>query len=971
MNLEQFLDRIIAPGNFFAVAYKGDWPGIAHRFFPRTDIADAARYLSWATNKGWETWYAMASFTSATIQEKDGRKKLIGPRTQDNAQALKTFWVDADIKRVGDKKDPARVFADEGEVIAWVGAFTKATGIPRPNVWVKSGYGLHLYWTYQHALDRAAWQPYAEAFKAALVRHGFKGDINVVADSARILRPPDTWNYKVQGQPASCYEFYPSKLTAPDYPNPVLLDAIEKLGFYTAPPPTLQAHPPTTVVARSSNTPVANNAKAGMSARPRDFALIAANCEQVHHSLQAGGTGDSRDLWFHLVTLTVFCENGRAWAHAVSQDDPRYTQAETDREFDAAERDHQVKGIGPPLCKTFDADRPGVCQGCPHFTSPQITSPFHLGLLTTTGNPDELPTGYRRHGGWIERIADKEWKQVVEGDFDHLLLDRWEGGYRLGFNYLPPNGGVESTFVADYELEPRAIKRILSPRGIPIHWESGPAVGRLFMSWIEKLRRECHVRAQPLPSFGWAKDGGFSFGGVCYRAGGIEEPAPGADPAILSYYTPQGDLARWKASAAFVIDAIPELHTAAAISFGAPLMEFAGEDGACLSFVGESGVGKTSAFRVGASVWGEPRQTMLSLDDTDNAKAMQMGQVRALPMYWDEAQVTDEERVKRLIDQLHKLTQGRDKARLTATTQVRTPGEWRTLFAFNTNNSVSDRIAAQLGHTDATLLRVLEITIRRKALPYDPQAGARVMALTKHYGVAGRVYAQYLAANTGALPALVTKVKGVVTQRLGATNTDERFYVAAAAAIITGALIAKQLQLVDFDVPGIMGVLCAAIRDARVTRQQHVPSSPRLRLRDLLDDFLAHHEPERIVTRTILPPGPKALRQPMNTLVVPSNSLKGGLAYQLAVEDRLLRISTEHWKKWAVHLKGESYNSLWQQMDALWTIKLNCRGILGADTIFRTHKRYFEVSLDHTDLQDLCEGYDATPGSGPKVVPIR
>ena len=240
MNLEDFLNRIVAPGNWLAIAYRDSatppaWSGLAQRFYPRADIKDAATYLRWASGvKQWDTWFALASFDQAALNQRGN--KYIGKRNRENAYQIKSFWADADIKAAHDGKDPAKVFASEIEVVTWAKTFSKATGVPIPNIWIKSGYGLHLYWSFEDALDVATWRGYAEALKAALITHKFLGDVNVVADAARILRPPETQNFKVPAVPVPCFEFYPQRLTQPDYPNVALLPILGKLPTYKAAP---------------------------------------------------------------------------------------------------------------------------------------------------------------------------------------------------------------------------------------------------------------------------------------------------------------------------------------------------------------------------------------------------------------------------------------------------------------------------------------------------------------------------------------------------------------------------------------------------------------------------------------------------------------------------------------------------------------------------------------------------------------
>ena len=112
MDLEQFLDRMVAPGNFLALSTKGD-RGLFNSFFPRDNLAAAAGHIHHHCDTlGRDTWYAVASYTSANL---DGNYYK-GFRGKANVQALKLFWYDADISRMGDGKDPSKTYTDDKEV---------------------------------------------------------------------------------------------------------------------------------------------------------------------------------------------------------------------------------------------------------------------------------------------------------------------------------------------------------------------------------------------------------------------------------------------------------------------------------------------------------------------------------------------------------------------------------------------------------------------------------------------------------------------------------------------------------------------------------------------------------------------------------------------------------------------------------------------------------------------------------------
>jgi hypothetical protein len=68
--------------------------------------------------------------------------------------------------------------------------------MPRPNLVVHSGGGLHVYWVLARALTPADWQPLAFALAEATKQHGLKCDTQCTVDRARVLRIPGTLNTK-------------------------------------------------------------------------------------------------------------------------------------------------------------------------------------------------------------------------------------------------------------------------------------------------------------------------------------------------------------------------------------------------------------------------------------------------------------------------------------------------------------------------------------------------------------------------------------------------------------------------------------------------------------------------------------------------------------------------------------------------------------------------------------------------------
>ncbi len=61
---------------------------------------------------------------------------------------------------------------------------------------VASGGGLHCYWPLEETIEVAVWKPVAENFKRLCAQEELRIDNTVTADSARVLRLPETFNFK-------------------------------------------------------------------------------------------------------------------------------------------------------------------------------------------------------------------------------------------------------------------------------------------------------------------------------------------------------------------------------------------------------------------------------------------------------------------------------------------------------------------------------------------------------------------------------------------------------------------------------------------------------------------------------------------------------------------------------------------------------------------------------------------------------
>jgi AAA domain/Primase C terminal 2 (PriCT-2) len=209
---------------------KPPWTGRAVR-----SVKEATKVIEWALSKPDTRDIYVCLSTQRLAEEKTsqtGWKYYTPIRNQENAVRLKTLWLDIDAYKPNSEKG----YGTMEEAVAALDNFLKATSLPRPTMFVASGGGLHVYWTMDRALTPEEWLRLAYALVEATQREGLKCDREISADSARVLRIPNTLNRKTD-PPREV------RLAGPRQDFDYLVERIEKaLEPYKVPVPTFTPH---------------------------------------------------------------------------------------------------------------------------------------------------------------------------------------------------------------------------------------------------------------------------------------------------------------------------------------------------------------------------------------------------------------------------------------------------------------------------------------------------------------------------------------------------------------------------------------------------------------------------------------------------------------------------------------------------------------------------------------------------------
>lgn len=465
------------------------------------------------------------------------------------------------------------------------------------------------------------------------------------------------------------------------------------------------------------------------------------------------------------------------------------------------------------------------------------------------------------------------------------------------------NGKVTATFNPGLTQSFTEFKSLLMDRGIIATGEEYKHLQELVVEWLKKIQDAQKVK-RSFTHLGWmevdTKLIGFALGDTAYYPDGSKENgikiSSGTGVPIARHYYPQGDLTKWKSISAFLSQqGRPELMSIIATSFGSPLMKFSGHSGAVVSIVSTaSGVGKSTALSLAQSVWASPKAAIHSAADTSMSLSAKMGFTKDLPAYWDD--IKGEGTFKQFAETIYHITQGKEKSRLTAGAELREVQNWNCLAVVAANDSIIDIVKRFGKGTDAGAARIFEIRLEKR--PEHSQTATFFDQCTSNYGVAGEVYATWLAQNHDKAKEAVEKMSAALSSELD-MQSEERFWIAAMSVMLVGATIAKSLGLVNFDLASLGAFLKAQflrLRSGKTEQMREGDAGP------MVADLIMDHQ---VTTLRIDAMPWKNATKPAITRA-PKN---GDVDIMIADKDGILRVRRARFVEWCRD-KGHSHSTL-------------------------------------------------------------
>lgn len=162
---------------------------------PTRSLKEFMSLLNWVmTRANTRDVYFCLSLQGKTATNSKG--SVIASRFAEDALLIKSLWLDLDVKGPSDGHDTKKGYASIEDALKALADFRAQSGMPKPNAYIASGGGVHVYWIMEQSLTREQWQPIANGLKTAAINFGLKCDIGCTIDAARVLRVPGTFNYK-------------------------------------------------------------------------------------------------------------------------------------------------------------------------------------------------------------------------------------------------------------------------------------------------------------------------------------------------------------------------------------------------------------------------------------------------------------------------------------------------------------------------------------------------------------------------------------------------------------------------------------------------------------------------------------------------------------------------------------------------------------------------------------------------------
>jgi hypothetical protein len=823
-------------------------------------------------------------------------------RKADDCLYVRSFFIDLD---VGEGKE----FATKEDAHAGIESILIQTGLPEP-VRIDSGGGIHAYWIMDTDIPKDEWKSAAEVFKALCLKYAAIDPV-VTADAARIMRCPETFNYK----------------TGTPRPTSVITDEIHVYSWAEfkvflmggeADAPPVEA-PSSEVMDILASVPkgLDDDTKEMLKLDnfPRKFSVLAqksvdeeGGCAQIKFMCENAATLEE-PMWFAGLSIAKFCDDGATAIHELSEDHPDYNYGKTEEKAS--------RFPAPRTCGWFIDNFPERCDGCQH--KGKITSPISLAREFTPAKanteesvwevsdskavpdfPDFLiPYVRGQYGGIYFIPAPKIDKKGVKHQDDPILIlthnlypitrmvSPHDGECLLMRLELPKDGYREFLLPMKHVYAKEAFKAIMSSNGVFFNSVYDQHLMNYIVKWGQYLQTTEKAQQMRM-QMGWTQERtdpewekrSFVIGKkeITHKGETVDAPSSPFVKGLARHFTQHGTYQKWRESMDFLNNPGFELHSFASMcGFGSPLMPYTSTSGVVISLTGKSGNAKTGAMYAGLSIFGNPKDLSV-VKATDNGLTGRYLGLHSLMFGLDEV---GDKKADELGNLIHNVSHGKAKIRMQGSVNAERDYEMSaSLIALLTSNhGLYSILEAKKLSLDGEAARLIEFAVKKPPMmDKDGTLGTKIFDPFRYnYGHAGPMF----------IKEIITRGDNYVLDYIHAWEerflkdfgvyTEYRFYQNAAAANFTGATIANEHGITGYDIERVYAKTVEAMIDIRekVVKVNHTdyPS--------LLGDFINKNMANILVLkdgRTTMEP-------------------RGQIVARIVSEESLLQVSKAEFKK--------------------------------------------------------------------------
>ena len=970
MDAKSFLAAILPSQGYYVVAHYNQKHPERNEEHVVTTIDEAVAKAFDLDARGKDAFYGLGSLENYSVQIQKLNKQTgqfytaTAHRVKQNIKYINVIFVEIDVEPSGIKKNKP-CYSSQDEAIKDLKRFCKESKLPRPSI-VLSGGGVHVYWRIDGDTSPADQLQLTTKLRALIAADMPKvADVGVITDTARVLRVPETHNYKEAiPRPVLCLSI--GVTTNYDTLSDILDNRLNELGVTTtkkknAALPDYMQGVENVLQIKFDDIP------------PLRFEKVLKTCQQIRWAYD-NQNNVSEPMWMNCIRVLQKCDDHVAVIHDFSKQYKNYSESETD-----AKIAHVTSNYPTPVgCDQFENERPGECLGCPHAgkgSSPAwlsrdvaVAAPATVEVALNVGGSEVIqtvtipdpPFPYVRtkDGKIVRMIQDKNGNddEVEVSAYDMYPTSRrtqkeGEEHSVWRFHRGTHDGWVDVEIPAHIVAERQGLYKLLFNHGIYLDAFKMEAVQLFMTAYLRHIQTQAKAE-QAYKVNGWHPDNKFLLGDRLIDTTGAISLLNTKSP--LPAVCKAGTLENWIAAMEFYNHPKMVQHQFVMTSFFASvLMRFANQNGVLINLDGVSGSGKTTVCLAGMSIYGNPA---LGKNPVDGNKGLSvsgnrgsftesrlyelLGIHNSLPFYMDE--ITELERTQ-LGYLVHSISQGVGRERMkhwNANTSLDETATWRNISISTSNGTVFQKLNDNRADSQGQTNRIFELYMAPNHVRTKSEADKFIRTINSNYGHAIEPFMQYVMTHLDEVRALVEKSVEMVDKRTN-ENVPERYRTTTVGLVGAAGLICEQIGLLPWKAADLVTWGVEQIKSLRVVTDDYIQSPE-----DVLSTFLEENNGNMLVL----------------TGINGSKHLNAGTVHQSPRGSLLIRYEPDVGKLWLSRFAMQShcnrikadFKQIEEHLMRVGIVRdKNARKSLGANTLLdKTHSRCWELDMLHPALAD-------------------